>query len=230
VIDGGSTDSSIEIIRKYESFLDGWTGERDGGQSDAINRGLSRSKGMLANWLCSDDFLLPGALWELAGTFMKEPESILYVGAGCNVDEQGRVLYERWNTESQVNEPLDWIQNWFFQPSAFFRHEFWQEHPLDVELHFAMDLDFYIRASHHGSICLVPQLISCAREHPQSKSIVRRAEFFGEIARVQARYGGADIIGRDVTRLQKAVREILGSWPCRFLREFLPSVDWHGLK
>src|SRR5215203_5523737 len=69
VFDGGSTDGSVEILRRYAAFLDGWVSERDKGQSDAINKGLARCTGTIVNWLCSDDLLLPGALFRIAEAF-----------------------------------------------------------------------------------------------------------------------------------------------------------------
>src|SRR5678816_3341009 len=71
VYDGGSTDGSVEILRRYEPFLQGWVSERDKGQSDAINKGFARCTGEVVNWLCSDDILLPGALLHVGQAFVE---------------------------------------------------------------------------------------------------------------------------------------------------------------
>ena len=75
VFDGGSTDGSVDILRRYDRFLDAWVSERDKGQSDAINKGLARCTGTIVNWLCSDDVLLPGALFRVGEAFTKSRES-----------------------------------------------------------------------------------------------------------------------------------------------------------
>ena len=75
VYDGGSTDGSVDILRRYGAFLDGWVSERDKGQSDAINKGFARCTGEVVNWLCSDDVLLPGALSQVGQAFVERPET-----------------------------------------------------------------------------------------------------------------------------------------------------------
>ncbi len=81
VFDGGSTDGSADILRRYDAFLDGWVSERDKGQSDAINKGFARCTGTIVNWLCSDDILLPGALGQVGGAFVERPGADVVVGA-----------------------------------------------------------------------------------------------------------------------------------------------------
>ena len=77
-IDGGSTDGSVEILRRYDAFLDGWVSERDKGQSDAINKGFARCTGEVVNWLCSDDVLLAGALSQVGQAFVERPADGTY--------------------------------------------------------------------------------------------------------------------------------------------------------
>jgi hypothetical protein len=231
VMDGGSHDGSTAVLRRYERFLDHWESGPDGGQTPAINAGFARCGGELLNWLCADDYLLPGALAAVADAAALDHAAGLFIGAGCSVDAGGRTLYERWCTQAGLVAPVDWVRNWFFQPSAFFRRAVWEElGPLDGALDFAMDLDFYLRASPSWRFVPVHRLLSCSREHAASKSVARRPEMFGEIARVQARHGGAEIVGRDVADLHRLLRSVLASWPCRLLRRFLPKLQWNGLE
>src|SRR5262245_9832375 len=82
VLDGGSTDGSVEIIRRYENRLTHWVSEPDGGQSAAINRGFCRATGDVVAWLNSDDYYLPGALERIADAYRKSPDASFYFGDG----------------------------------------------------------------------------------------------------------------------------------------------------
>jgi glycosyltransferase involved in cell wall biosynthesis len=231
VIDGGSTDQSVEVIRKYEKHLTYWVSERDKGQSDAINKGFARCGGELLNWLNSDDLLLPGALRAVAEAAGREPAAGVYVGATRHIDRRGRTLYERWNTAEEINHPLDWLANFFFQPSAYFRRAVWEQFaPLDVSLHYTMDVDFWVRVSGRWKFALVPSLVACDREHPGAKTTARRPDQMGELALVQARYGGGEIIRRDMTRVHQSLKAVMNSWPYRLVRLLLPEKYYAALK
>ena len=92
VIDGGSTDNSVEIIRKYEPWLAYWVSEKDQGQSHAINKGFQRVTGDLVAWLCSDDVYAPGALTRVAEAWRNAPEAVAIVGAIQPTDERSNPL------------------------------------------------------------------------------------------------------------------------------------------
>src|SRR5512134_129792 len=92
IIDGGSTDESVEIIRKYEKHLAYWVSEPDRGQSHAINKGFDRATGEIFGWLNSDDWYVPGALKAVAEAFAANPEAGAVVGAGEMVDEEGKLV------------------------------------------------------------------------------------------------------------------------------------------
>jgi glycosyltransferase involved in cell wall biosynthesis len=223
ILDGGSCDGSVEIIRKYEEHLSFWVSERDNGQSDAINRGFCRCTGELMNWLNSDDVLVPGALLAVAEAARSEPEAGVYVGAAKRIDAQGRTLKERWPTLEQVNHPLDWNRNYFSQPAAFFRRAVWQAAgPLKVQLNFALDVDLWIRFAQHCRFTLVPQVLALDRDHAGAKTTAQRPAMYGELAWLQAQYGGAEIIRRDVTEVHEQLRSIFSSRIYRIFR----SVEW----
>jgi glycosyltransferase involved in cell wall biosynthesis len=106
IVDGGSHDDSVDIIKKYEPWLASWSSGPDEGQSDAINRGFRISSGDIVSWLCSDDLLRPNALWKVAFEFMREPEMDVLAGA-C------RLQYD-WNMQLAC---WTWLINYAMSPS-----------------------------------------------------------------------------------------------------------------
>ena len=94
IIDGGSTDGSVEIIRKYEKYLAYWVSEKDNGQADAINRGFQKSTGKILAWLNSDDIYLPGTLLKVSETFNKNPEVDLIFSNIFFIDEYDNRINE----------------------------------------------------------------------------------------------------------------------------------------
>ncbi len=143
IIDGGSTDESVEIIRKYENWLAGWVSEKDAGQSDAINKGFARSNGEIFNWLCSDDLLTQGALQTIAIQFSQNPGIDVVAGA-CMLqydDEPGK-------TGVRQVEWMDWelapYSGVIWQPSCFFRRKLiGRRNLVRTDLHFCMDRELW---------------------------------------------------------------------------------------
>ena len=93
IIDGGSTDNSLEIIRKYESWITYWVSEPDNGQSQAINKGFKKCTGDLVNWICSDDLLCKNALYNMA-PLLNDNLNALIIGKGLRIDQTNKILNE----------------------------------------------------------------------------------------------------------------------------------------
>lgn len=190
IIDGGSTDSSIEIIRKYEAWLGGWTSEPDRGQSDGINKGFARAGGEIFSWLNSDDVYEPGALQLVAGYFRTTPGCDLLYGNGWDIDERG-----------EKTKPCDWIRpfnrrlyltsNFILQPAAFWLRSLWaQTGMLDPDLHWTMDWDWFIRATARTEPHYLPVDLARWRVRPEIKTYSGGRARRAEIARISRRYGG----------------------------------------
>lgn len=147
VIDGGSTDGSAEIIKKYEQWLAYWASEPDGGQSDAINKGFSRATGEILAWLNSDDRYEPCAVTEAVDVFLREPEVALVYGTWRCMDVTGRVIENAGNPSDF--DPREAISNFLClipQPSAFFkRFAVKRIGMLDPRLSYCMDFDLWLR-------------------------------------------------------------------------------------
>lgn len=173
IIDGGSTDNSVEIIRKYEKHLKYWVSEPDRGQSDALNKGFARATGDLLGWINSDDYLLPGALDAVASLSTTHPDAAVFVGGGLFVDVHGHEIGRKLPAQDLSFESLlTWLDDFhFIQPSCFFSRKAWQAcGPLDEKIHMAMDLDLWLKFGRSFRLARTDVLFSCARLHDSAKT------------------------------------------------------------
>ena len=142
VIDGGSTDESVEIIKKYEKNITWWVSEIDTGQSHAINKGLERARGEIVNWLCSDDVLLSGALQIIAEAFQENPNTDIVAGVSRFRYPDPRK--DRLEVPSALSIELMPCMNQIPQPACFFRRSLLRRKPpLDEDLHYMMDFELW---------------------------------------------------------------------------------------
>ncbi|MBL9136098.1 MAG: glycosyltransferase [Verrucomicrobiales bacterium] len=189
VIDGGSRDRSVDIIRRYERWLTGWISEKDRGQSDAINKGLSRCTADVVNWLCSDDVLLPGALDIVRRSFAADPALDVVAGNGRYHWEDGSRPDASTALSARALYRLPAV-NLVVQPSCFFRRRLLDRSPpIREDLHYTMDLELWTRFSAAGARWkFVPQDLSIYRVTGDNKSFKGRAQTLGEIHSVYAQY------------------------------------------
>jgi len=144
VIDGGSTDESVSVIRSFESRIKFWVSEKDNGQSHAINKGLTHVSGTLFNWINSDDVLEPGALQHLAGLSQQHPDKNLFIGKTRFFDSAGTIRLSNPILFSKPEITLGYGQ--VNQPAMFYRTATLREFlPLNESLHLCMDLDLWMR-------------------------------------------------------------------------------------
>jgi len=218
IVDGGSTDNSAEIIRKYEKYLTYWVSEKDRGQSHAINKGLAIGNGDLLTWLNSDDWYTPGTLQRFAETHEQNPDAGMVVGAGRCVDESGNVVYSKAPTSPIQTETLyNWFNGGFFiQPSSVFTRAAWTQcGPLDESEHIAMDLDLWLKISRAGfRFVSVNDLLSEMLIHPNAKTTAFEGLMQVEGLLVIAKHGGADALKNGMLKMSEQI-EVLNrrlSW------------------
>jgi glycosyltransferase involved in cell wall biosynthesis len=171
IIDGGSSDNSLQIIKKYEAHLDYWISEPDRGQSHAINKGFKQVTGDLLTWLNSDDYYAPKALHEVADMYLTNPMAGAIVGSGKMVDINGNILFEATRTNITLESLYDWFDEYFLQPSCFFRREVWTEcGQLNEQLSYAMDLDLWIKIARRFDFVTTNATLSYSLRHVNAKT------------------------------------------------------------
>lgn len=175
VVDGGSTDNSLEIIKEYEDKLT-WISEKDSGQSDAINKGYRMATGDIMAWLNSDDTYLDGAINKAVTFLEKNPDVMMVYGKGYTIDEHSKITGE-CHTEPFSMKRLESF-NFIYQPSVFIRREVFEEIGfLDESLHYSMDLDLWIRVAKKFKIAYLPEFLSTYRLHAESKTMSQAVVF-----------------------------------------------------
>jgi glycosyltransferase involved in cell wall biosynthesis len=191
IIDGGSTDESVRIIKKYERWLTFWVSEKDDGQSDAINKGFARSTGDFINWLNSDDFLAPGALAAIGEAFARADESIgAVIGWGYKIDEEYKPFCSTPQAEISRAALLA-LKVGFLQPSCYFRKAAWlQFGPLRKDLDYCMDHAFWLEISKAYDFKIIQSDIAFAHTHKDAKTTAHRKRMFAELALVTAQQPG----------------------------------------
>ncbi len=180
IIDGGSTDNTVEIIKKYATHVKYWVSEKDAGQANAINKGLQHCTGEIFNWLNSDDYLEQGALQKIAQAFANERvQMVAGKVRNFSVDDEEII--------SNQNLSAEGLMCWkpgvqFVQPGVWMRKELLQKcGGIDEQFHYAFDWDLYIRYLYHAPLVKeIPDLLVHFRLHEQSKTQSLSERFYIE--------------------------------------------------
>ena len=182
VVDGGSTDGSVEIIRRYESRIHWWVSEKDAGQSDAINKGLRRARGEIIGWLNSDDVYEQGAIASAVDVFLTHPQAGLVYGDARSIDAQGKQFNLMRARQYDLVDLLSF--EIICQPASFMKRSVLEQvNYLDPSYHLLMDHLLWILMAQKAPILYTPQIWASARYHAQAKNRTRGAAY-GREARV----------------------------------------------
>jgi len=195
VIDGGSNDETLDILTQAGDSIQ-WVSEPDDGQTDAINKGLSRATGDYVGWLNSDDMYLPGAFEAVCDIFATEPKTQWVYGKVRIVDPEDREI-RKWITAYKNRKMRRFdrnrllVENWISQMGVFWRRPFGERvGPLRTDLHYCMDYDFWLRMAALAPGRFIDRYVAAFRWYPQSKSGAGFGRQFREELDVARRHGG----------------------------------------
>lgn len=220
VRDGGSTDETIDVLRRYETDLSLVTIEPDAGPADALNKAFTAATGDILGWLNADDLYLPGTLHAIAEAFAANPQTGLIYGEGWYIDEAGariepcRFIRRSFNRRYLVNkDPI-------LQPAAFWRRSVWElTGSLDTSLRWVFDWEWFIRAHERIAFQYLPRTLAYYRVQPHALTRTGGLARQLEHGRVTRRYGAwwhPNHIVQQTRRWDAMGRRITGNRPHRW--------------
>lgn len=230
VLDGGSTDGSVDLIRSYDSWINYWDSGPDKGQSDAIQRGFKRCTGDYIFWLNSDDLLLPGALEKVHYALERNPQWDVVTGYHVSMDQESRIK----NAYRIPGESHAWAAAGILhvcQPTCFFRRSLYEKlGGLDLSLHCVMDTDLWLRMLDSGSKWgHIPEYLAAFRKHADAKGIspTWAQRYLQEGQNLSEKFGfwGAPSIKHRMGKFLYRASQIISG---RYLRATLDTVRWRG--
>jgi glycosyltransferase involved in cell wall biosynthesis len=220
VMDGGSADGSVEIIRRYAERLTYWTSGPDAGQAAAINAGWRMAQGEIIAWQNSDDVYLPGALQAAGQAFRDHPEAVIVYGQTRRVDAEGHSLGTMGSAFR--HRTLLYSHQLIPLPSAFFRRSAVEAvGMLDESLHYSMDLDLLLRLAPIAPPLMLQLTLAEATIHADAKTTRDRGIAAAETHRVRLRYARG--VGALLVRAQPGLSWVFSQMPA-WMRSALKRV------
>lgn len=193
VVDGGSTDETIDILSSYGDKLK-WVSEKDKGQADAINKGIYMAHGQIIGWLNSDDTYLEGAISKAVTYLKSHPNTDVVYGEGYYTDVDGKIRGRYATKKFSIDELAQ--QCIICQPTAFFTKTVAEKvGMIDDTLQLCMDYEFWIRISRQGKIAYIPEYLATSRMYEDNKTLSRRKEVYLEACKVVKKYYGYVPVG-----------------------------------
>jgi glycosyltransferase involved in cell wall biosynthesis len=220
VVDGGSTDGTVEIIQRYESQISGWVSERDEGMYDAINKGFARTSGEIMGWISATDVLHPGGLGVVGRVFRDLPEVEWITGRPTWIDEAGTAMgmldIPRWSRYRFLAGANRYIQ----QESTFWRRGLWERAGgfVDASRRYVSDFELWVRFFRHAKLYSVDAVIGGFRMHEDSlglQDLERCHAIHDEVIEAELKqvpWGGVLRAFRRIGRTVKPIPKVRGFW------------------
>jgi glycosyltransferase involved in cell wall biosynthesis len=194
LMDGGSTDGSLDIIRKYEKHLTYWQSQPDGGQVAALNAGFKKAKGQILTFLNSDDFLMLGAVSKVVELYREHPQAVGWVGGAYSIAQDGYIIQTRYPQDVSLNGLADWIENYIYQPACFFSADHAKSVGyLNDAYENAFDFNFWMDLAERGDFIPTNEILAVATIHPDAKTQKFMNRMFLETYQIQKAHGFEEI-------------------------------------
>jgi glycosyltransferase involved in cell wall biosynthesis len=194
LIDGGSTDESVDIIRKYSGHLAFWISEPDKGQVDAINKGFDKATGDIFGWINSDDFYYPGVFHVIARTFVDCPDMALIYGYEDDVDIRGRLIQPVFPTVRDARTTMLYFAQPLPQLACFWRSDAHRAvGGLNEALHYLLDYDFLLRLAYRFPSAYLHLRVGAFRKYPEQKTQMTKRVISEQYAVLAQFVNGLDI-------------------------------------
>jgi glycosyltransferase involved in cell wall biosynthesis len=185
VVDGGSTDGSVEIIHRYAEHFAWWVSEQDRGQAEAINKGFARASGEFIGWLNSDDLYRPGSLSAAVEVFRRNPEVAIVYGDVLSIDAVGNPLNLMRFGKYTLDDLLAF--QIISQPGVLMRRSALEQAGyLDTRFHYMLDHHLWLRIARLAPMAYLPRVQACARFHAAAKNLAHAPKFGEEALQVAA--------------------------------------------
>ena len=216
LVDGGSTDGSLEIIERYSDQMAFWVSEPDSGQAEAINKGLRRASGEIVAWLNSDDAFMPGAIRSAVEALEANPDAGMVCANGLMVDSELRLLDPHTYRALEAVDLLSFEV--LLQPTVFMRRPVLEEVGyLDDKYDLILDHDLWLRFSAHSRIHHVKEFWALERTHAAAKTIDRAEGFVREAESLVARAEDSESLGQIVRANDRRISAGLNVFAARRL-------------
>jgi glycosyltransferase involved in cell wall biosynthesis len=228
VVDGGSTDTTLELLRRYGDRVR-WVSEPDDGQAHAINKGIALTRGAIVAWLNADDLYLPGAVAGAVAELLEHPQAALVYGQAEFIDRGGALVGACSQVEPfNIDRLIDYL-DFIVQPAAFFRRDaFLAVGGLDAQLRYCLDYDLWIKLALRYRVRYLPRVLARVRIYPTTKTATGGLERLEEIERMIRRYGRrrlpALFYGEMIRACWAGARTALAAGDWRRFR----AVGWRG--
>lgn len=221
VIDGGSTDGTLDILRQHEERLT-WVSEPDRGQADAVNKGFRRAQGEVLCWLNADDLLMPGTIRTVSDFFQHQTDAYFVYGDALAINRRGRPFGQRTNVQPCTFESLLHDGDFIVQAAAFWRADLWRTiGELHDEWQYVLDYEYWIRAAQKYTLHYISQALAKERLYGSAKTFRGGIERVSELDAMPRRFGGDGIPKR--FRAESAAVYLLRAWDHLYHGRFTES-------
>jgi len=223
VVDGGSTDGSVEVLRKALPS-ESWVSEPDGGQSEALNKAFHRSRGEIIGWLNSDDaYLFDDAVESVVDYFRGNPDVDVVYGHAALVGETGSLLHVMWMPA--YSKSRLWRANFISQPAVFMRRRVFEDGFLDESFHYTMDHELWLRLATKHSFGRIDRVLAIDRHQAERKSYQWPEQADEEVRRLAEMYGTPLTVPLEA-RLKIVGYRLRGAPTAFRLRQDRKAFDW----